>query len=407
MCQDITVQLDASGNATITAADVDNGSSDNCGSTTMTVSPSSFDCSDIGTNTVTLTITDAGGNSSNCTATVTVEDTMTPVAMCQDITVQLDASGNATITAADVDNGSSDNCSSTTMTVSPSSFDCSDIGTNTVTLTVTDAGGNSSSCTATVTVEDTLAPVAMCQDITVQLDASGNATITAADVDGGSTDNCGVASSSIDISSFDCSDIGTNNVTLTITDTDGNTSSCVAIVTVQDLLPPDITCPANQTVVVPVGQMYTLPDYFGTGEASATDNCTDPVTNTTQDPVPGTQLPDGVHTISLTAVDDSGNTAVCTFELIVEIELSVGEQGLQQLALFPNPAKERVILDNPQSLSLEGLKIYDLRGRLIKRLDLRNMGTRKTIDVSEMASASYFIVIESQYGQVIKRIIKE
>ena len=407
LCQNITAQLDASGNATITAADVDGGSTDNCAIATMSISPSTFNCADIGTNNVTLTVTDTSGNSSTCTAVVTVEDSMAPVAICQDITVQLDASGNATITAADVDNGSSDNCGTPTMTVSPSSFDCSDIGTNTVTLTVTDAGGNSSSCTATVTVEDTLAPVAMCQDINVQLDASGNATITAADVDGGSSDNCGVASTSIDISGFDCSDLGANNVTLTVTDDAGNTATCVAVVTVEDLLPPDITCPANQTVSVPSGDTYTLPDYFGIGEATATDNCTDPITITSQNPVAGTQLSEGVYTISLTAEDASGNIATCTFELTVEEELSVNDPGLQSISLFPNPTKDHVVLDNSQQLSLEKLSIYDLRGRLIIKVELKSMGARKTIDVSKMASATYFIRIESKNGQIVKRLVKE
>jgi hypothetical protein len=43
---------------------------------------------------------------------------------------------------------------------------------------VTDANGNTSTCDATVTVEDNVAPTAICQNITVQLDATGNVTIT-------------------------------------------------------------------------------------------------------------------------------------------------------------------------------------------------------------------------------------
>ena len=45
-------------------------------------------------------------------ATVTVEDNVNPTAICQDITVQLDASGNATIAEDAVNNGSSDACGS-------------------------------------------------------------------------------------------------------------------------------------------------------------------------------------------------------------------------------------------------------------------------------------------------------
>jgi len=56
------------------AADVDNGSSDNCGIPTLSVSPSGFDCTNLGANTVTLTATDTYGNDSTCQAIVTVAD---------------------------------------------------------------------------------------------------------------------------------------------------------------------------------------------------------------------------------------------------------------------------------------------------------------------------------------------
>jgi len=103
---------------------------------------------------VTLTATDASGNISQCTATVTVNDTLSPTAVCQDVTVFLDGSGNASITAGDVEGGSSDNCSLAGISVTPSSFTCANVGTNTVTFTATDASGHSATCTATVTVSD-------------------------------------------------------------------------------------------------------------------------------------------------------------------------------------------------------------------------------------------------------------
>ena len=111
LCQDVTLQLDGSGNGTLTTGDVDNGSSDNCDLTpTLTLSQTAFDCSHVGTNTVTLTVEDDNSNTATCTATITVEDTVDPTALCQDATLQLDGSGNGTLTTGDVDNGSSDNC---------------------------------------------------------------------------------------------------------------------------------------------------------------------------------------------------------------------------------------------------------------------------------------------------------
>jgi uncharacterized protein YrzB (UPF0473 family) len=226
VCQDITIQLDATGNASITAGQIDNGSTDNCGIQSISVSPSTFDCSNVGANTVTLSVLDVNGNVGTCDATVTVEDNVAPTAICQDITVQLDANGEVVITAADIDNGSNDNCGAVTLTIdggaNDQTFDCTSVGTQTVTLTVTDQNGNVSTCDAQVTIEDNVAPTAICQDITVQLDANGEVVITAADIDNGSNDNCGAVTLTIDgganDQTFDCTSVGTQTVTLTVTD---------------------------------------------------------------------------------------------------------------------------------------------------------------------------------------------
>ncbi|MBK9513826.1 MAG: hypothetical protein IPO05_09425 [Flavobacteriales bacterium] len=124
---------------------------------------------------MTLTVTDINGNVSTCNATVTVVDNIAPAAFCQNVTVTLNASGNASVTAAQVNNGSNDGCGIASISLDQTSFDCSQVGANTVTLTVTDTNGNVSTCTATVTVVDNIAPTALCQNVTVNLDANGNA----------------------------------------------------------------------------------------------------------------------------------------------------------------------------------------------------------------------------------------
>jgi gliding motility-associated-like protein len=232
ICQNVTVLLDAQGNASVTAAQVNNGSFDNCGDVTLAVSPASFTCADVGENTVTLTVTDVNGNTATCAATVTVEDNIDPTAICQNVTVSLDEQGNATITAAQIDNGSFDNCGIDWIAVTPASFTCANAGNNPVVLTVMDVNGNSSTCSAVVTIIDNAAPTALCQNISVVLDADGSAVITAVQIDNGSSDNCGIDNISVSPASFGCENIGVNTVTLTVTDLSGNVSTCTASVTV-------------------------------------------------------------------------------------------------------------------------------------------------------------------------------
>ncbi|HEY1010358.1 MAG: family 10 glycosylhydrolase [Daejeonella sp.] len=98
----------------------------------------------------TVTSLDRLHNESSPAHTVS-NDTIKPVVVAQDITRTL-INGAVTITAADINNGSSDNWGIDTITLSKTSFDCSNIGQNTVSLIVTDKAGNIDSATAIVTI---------------------------------------------------------------------------------------------------------------------------------------------------------------------------------------------------------------------------------------------------------------
>ncbi|MCB0597479.1 MAG: HYR domain-containing protein [Lewinellaceae bacterium] len=236
-CRDIDIVLGPDGTASISPGDIDNGSSDACGIESLSLSQEDFTCGDVGANSIRLTVTDENGNEDKCTATVTVEslveDNTDPVARCEDATVHLDNDGEGDIDVSDIDDGSYDNCRIASLSLSKRNFDCDDIGENTVTLTVIDISGNDSECTATVTVEDNRDPDADCRDITVQLGAGGSASISPLDVDGGSSDNCGIEARRLSQERFTCSDLGANNIRLTIIDESGNDGWCTATVTVE------------------------------------------------------------------------------------------------------------------------------------------------------------------------------
>jgi Leucine-rich repeat (LRR) protein/Neuraminidase (sialidase) len=241
-CRNITVQLDENSVATITPADIDNGSNDECGIAAMSVSPDTFTCADLGPNAVALRVTDTNGNVATCTAVVTVQDNTPPVMICRNATVQLDANGFRQIVPQYVDGGSYDDCGIASRTVTPDTFTCAELGMNPVTLTVTDTNGNVNTCQTMVNVQDSVPPVTRCKDITVQLDGTGTATITPADIDDGTTDNCGITDYTVIPDTFDSTDVGENSVLLAVTDTSGNIATCVATVTVTSTSPcEDIT----------------------------------------------------------------------------------------------------------------------------------------------------------------------
>ncbi|MFN0015041.1 MAG: hypothetical protein ACKVU2_10870, partial [Saprospiraceae bacterium] len=193
---------------------------------------------DTSTYNVLVSFANWGCGNVNDAITVDAGDAVPPTPVCQNVTVQLDNTGNGSTTAAAVDNGSSDNCGVASLILSQTAFTCIDVGSVIVTLTVTDVNSNTATCTATVTVEDNVDPMPVCQDVTVELDSDGNGSTTATAVDNGSSDACGIDDLSLDITAFDCDDVGSVIVTLTVTDENGNTATCTATVTVEDNVDP-------------------------------------------------------------------------------------------------------------------------------------------------------------------------
>lgn len=431
-----------------------------------------LDCSNLGENLIEVTVTDDSGNVGTCFATVNVNDVTDPILLCMDVTIELDENGEATIDPNDllavmpstfeVITISSDNQSgavgNTDFTVpvtaaenvtfdwiyntdDGAAFDSFGYLLNGVFTELIDpAGANSQMGTAgpialapgdvfgfrSSSVDGLFGPSTSVisnfqpgfngqfepANWTLTLDNSdGDAFFV--EIPGGplSFDACGIETLGLDIFEVTCDDIANSPITVTVfaSDSSGNLASCTSQVTVVDLLAPVVTCPDDVTVDPGVGNLFwEVEDYFALGTASATDNCTDPLTIFSQDPAPGTLLPDGVYTITMSAEDEYGNIGTCTFELTVESILGVDDNGLSDgIAIFPNPADSQVTISNATGIQLEKVAIYDVNGRLVNTIDLSDMQQEKTIDVSQLATGVYMLQIQSENESTVKRLVKE
>ncbi len=328
LCQNLVVQLNDQGQVSITGSQVDAGSTDACGIASLTVLPDTFTCQNLGDNNVVLTATDNNGNSSTCQAIVTVQDSTAPLAVCQDITVYLDAFGNASITGLQLDGGSSDACGPLSFAAQPNTFSCQDVGLNTVTLTVSDGSNNSSSCTAQVTVLDTVAPTAVCQDLVVQLFADGQFSLLASAVDGGSSDACGISAISASPLQFNCQNVGINQVLLTVTDNHGNNAMCTANVTVQDNTPPTAVC---QNITVYLDDQGQVAISGNAIDAGSTDACGIASYLSMPSSFDCSQL--GPNQVSMLVTDNNGNNDLCTATVTV-LDTLAPEMLCQNIEIF-------------------------------------------------------------------------
>lgn len=313
-----TAYIGSSGTVTLNPFYVDNGSSDNCGIMSYSVSPNNFTCADVGTShTVTLTVTDEHGNTDSASSSIFIDDNEDPTAVCQPITAMLDATGNVTVMATELDNGSTDNCMNkdTMMSLTQNGgymtsmdFDCSDIGAPIdIWMRVRDDQNNKDKCMTTITIAAANMPTAIAQDITLDLDATGNVMLIPNQIDNGSSGTCGVALTASK-TNFNCTEVGVHSVTLTVMDALGNTATDVAMVTIQDVMDPSITCvPFNATLDASGSFTLTANDIV----SASSDNCSSS-SNIILSKTSFTCADIGPHLVTASITDPQGNVASCT-----------------------------------------------------------------------------------------------
>lgn len=291
--QNISFTIDnATGQTVITPAMIDDGSTDNCGIATMTLSKTTFTCSDQGENEVILTVTDNSGNSSTGTAIVTVESFIPEVNVTSDATSICfgNDGGNASATVSidnslvgaryflrdDADNTIIDG--PVTGTGSGLTFTTNTVSVSTTYHIYADFPGSGGAIlceremTDKIKLGDSVSPTVATKNTTITIPASGFLQITPDMVDNGSTDDCTEDANltySLDRNVLGCDDTGNVTVTLTVTDEAGNSSSATAVITVMPAVANQIVsiadenlCTAGETTTVSLASSETGVNYY-------------------------------------------------------------------------------------------------------------------------------------------------
>ncbi|MBK6497590.1 MAG: HYR domain-containing protein [Saprospiraceae bacterium] len=318
-CKDISVFLNSAGQASVTAAMVNGGSTDNCGVTAAFICPTIQGFTGIfapgnwnfnpgingtlDTNNAPNSLTLSGSNSGPSSTPGLFQP---PPGVLTTLCINVPASGSITFTwnyqsfdsysSANWDRfGYSVNGVFTQLTLNDGPLVQS--GTNTVTL-------NSG-------------------DVFCFVQGSDN------------VDGVGVTISNMFIfestqlpCNFTCANLGQNDVTLIVRDAFGNSSTCLANVTVVDAIPPTLVCPANITMNVSSNTVCTWTS-GSLAPTTYTDNCTVPpvltysILNPDQTVANGTGAVNayvfakGTSVVTYSSADASGNISVCTFTVTV------------------------------------------------------------------------------------------
>ena len=202
------------------------------------VIPETFDCSNEGSNTVSIRIQDADRNVDECTATVMVEAKGPPAVSCQDITVSLPGTGVLDLAATNL---MTDNCAVSSVQYLPNVLNAGNLGENSVMVRVYDENQQTATCSGHVNLIDDVPPVITCPgDLNLPSDptycgAVVNYTLPTA------TDNSGQVTLEL-YEGFEQGAFipgGTHTITYRATDAAGNVSFCSFEIVVR----PSDNCP--------------------------------------------------------------------------------------------------------------------------------------------------------------------
>jgi hypothetical protein len=106
------------------------------------------------------------------------------------------------------------------------------------------------------------------------LGENGTVSITVEDINGGSTDNCGIDTMYLDKYVFDCADVGENEVTLTVVDVNGNSASCTSTVTIVDDAAPSLKTKSIEVFLDENGEYTLTAEDVAKISEGTIDNCT-------------------------------------------------------------------------------------------------------------------------------------
>lgn len=270
----------------------------------------------IGTTTVIYTATDTSGNVINCSFSVMVNDTITPVIDNCPMDISINVAPNSCAnTATWTAPTATDNCPNLNMTSTHDSGDEFMVGNTIVTYFAADASNNTAICTFTVTVTDNILPtIADCPEDVAATVPEGECSAIVTWAEPTISDNCPNPTLSSNQDSGDSFNVGETEVIYIGSDASGNQATCSFTVTLTDNENPEIMdCPDN--IIVPAeGTDCTAVVTWD--EPTATDNCANISLN--GNPASGSIFQTGTTTVNYIATDASGNTAQCSFTVTVQ-----------------------------------------------------------------------------------------
>jgi hypothetical protein len=270
------------------------------------------------------------------------------------------------------------------------------------TVTVTDNTGMSTTASVTINQQDMLGPDIPTSPATIYLNELGQASYDIDQVLAAIMDNCGVESTEFSKNTFDCNDLGEQNITITALDAASNSSTGMIPLTILDTISPFfITC--VEDINVAVGEVVTYQN------PAADDNCGVVELLLTEGLASGNVFPEGETKVSYMATDASGNIACCSFIVRVEMTTATDDQNdlVAELLVYPNPARDHIKVYFNESITGNfSMRIFEPSGKMVDQINYPASPTREvSIDIAHLPPGVYYLKIDLPEFSTVRKMM--
>jgi hypothetical protein len=198
-----------------------------------------------------------------------------------------------------------------------------------------------------------------------------------------------------------------NEVVMTVTDPEGNSSQISFKVDVVDRSKPLIQCPEDQNIELKQGQTAYAVSGHEFDPVTVDDNCSvDSIINdfNGSSTLAGAEFPVDATTIVWTATDKAGNKRQCSFDMVIKAPTSLESPAQSGINIYPNPTGGMLHYES-NNIPIQKIKLLDLTGNKI--IELKDTDAKGTIDITHLTSGIYFIQLSTKDGSWTRKIIKE
>lgn len=183
------------------------------------------------------------------------------------------------------------------------------------------------------------------------------------------------------------------------------------------------------TTAVPVVKTYTIDNSAGAADLNVTTivssgtNAADFVVGVITLPamistggsttftVTFTPLTVGLKSATITVNNNDTDEATYDFAIQGTGDVTLGTDDFDllngEMRFYPNPNNGEFTLSYSGNASLKELAVFDIRGKIVQTVSLKDFNTSKAINLNGFAKGIYFVKIVSDNGAITKKVIVE